>query len=85
MERLLFVCPKTGRKIDAGVETDIGTLLRIEEKTLRAHCPACGGWHEWTVREAFLVEGTWERVGGADAVEQPRPLRRRVLCRDRGA
>jgi hypothetical protein len=54
MERLLFVCPKTGRDVDVGVETEIETLLRIKSKTLRARCPACGDEHEWTVREAAL-------------------------------
>jgi hypothetical protein len=60
MERLMFVCPKTGRTIDAGVETDIGTLLRIENKALRAYCPACDGWHEWVVRDAFLAKARLE-------------------------
>jgi hypothetical protein len=38
MERLIFVCPTTGRDVDVGIETEIGTLLRIREKTLRARC-----------------------------------------------
>ncbi len=54
MERLLFVCPKTGRQIDVGVETEIDTLLRIKGKMLRAACPACGRSHEWPVSEAAL-------------------------------
>jgi endogenous inhibitor of DNA gyrase (YacG/DUF329 family) len=54
MERLIFVCPTTGREVDVGVETEIGTLLRIRMNTVRALCPACGKWHEWPVRDAFL-------------------------------
>jgi hypothetical protein len=42
MEHLFFVCPTTRREVDSGVETEIGTLLRIREQTLRAHCSACG-------------------------------------------
>ena len=56
MERLFFACPATGRAIDVGVETEIGTLLRIKSKTLRARCPACGQWHEWQVRDAVLAQ-----------------------------
>lgn len=54
MERLIFVCPETGREVDVGIETEIGTLLRIKSNTLRAPCPACGQKHEWIVRDAAL-------------------------------
>ena len=56
MERLMFVCPKTGRVVDVGIETEIGTLLRIKSKTLRSRCPACGQSHEWKVAEAVLPQ-----------------------------
>ena len=39
MEHLIFVCPTTGHEVDSGVESEIGTLLRIREQTIRAHCP----------------------------------------------
>jgi predicted RNA-binding Zn-ribbon protein involved in translation (DUF1610 family) len=54
MEHLIFVCPATGREIDSGVESEISTLLRIRNEPVRALCPACGEWHEWPVRDAFL-------------------------------
>jgi predicted RNA-binding Zn-ribbon protein involved in translation (DUF1610 family) len=54
MERLVFICPTTGREVDSGVETEIGTLLRIREQTVRARCSACGEVHEWQVRDASL-------------------------------
>lgn len=56
MERLLFVCPTTGREVDAGIETELETLLRIRSDRLRMHCPICGEWHEWRVGEARLPE-----------------------------
>jgi transcription elongation factor Elf1 len=56
MEHLIFVCPTTGREVDSGVESEIGTLLRIREQKIRAHCPACGESHEWPVRDAFLAK-----------------------------
>jgi hypothetical protein len=55
MEHLIFVCPTTRREVDSGVETEIGTLLRIRQENVRALCPACGKWHEWQVRDAFLA------------------------------
>jgi hypothetical protein len=56
MEHLIFVCPNTKREIDSGVETEIGTLLRIRQENVRALCSACGQWHEWPVRDASLVK-----------------------------
>jgi endogenous inhibitor of DNA gyrase (YacG/DUF329 family) len=56
MEHLIFVCPTTGRQVDSGVESEIGTLLRIRNETVRVHCPECGQSHEWRVRDAFLAK-----------------------------
>ena len=54
MEKLIFVCPNTGQQVDIGVTTEIGTLLRIRSRMVRARCPACGQSHEWAVRDAQL-------------------------------
>ncbi len=54
MERLVFTCPRTGRQVDVGIESELQTLLRIRANTLRARCPACGERHEWLVGEAQL-------------------------------
>jgi hypothetical protein len=56
MEHLIFVCPTTGREIDSGIGTEIGTLLRIRQQNVRVDCPACGRPHEWPVRDAFLTK-----------------------------
>jgi endogenous inhibitor of DNA gyrase (YacG/DUF329 family) len=56
MEHLIFVCPTTGRTVDSGVETEIGTLLRIRQHKVRVLCPACGACHEWLVGDAFLAK-----------------------------
>jgi predicted RNA-binding Zn-ribbon protein involved in translation (DUF1610 family) len=56
MERLYFSCPNSGTQIDVGIESELGTLLRIRENRVRAHCPVCGDWHEWTVAEAHLAK-----------------------------
>ncbi len=55
MERLIFVCPDTREGVDVGIESEIGTLLRIRSQMVRAKCPACGQWHEWPVRDARLA------------------------------
>ncbi len=56
MESLIFICPKTDKPIDVGVETEIGTLLRIRKNIMRSRCNACGEVHEWQVRDAYLAE-----------------------------
>ena len=56
MEKLIFVCPNTERQVDVGVTTEIGTLLRIRSRVVRAQCPACGETHEWPIRDALLVQ-----------------------------
>jgi predicted RNA-binding Zn-ribbon protein involved in translation (DUF1610 family) len=38
-----------------GIESEIGTLLRIRSQTVQARCPACGQVHEWPVRDAWLA------------------------------
>jgi predicted RNA-binding Zn-ribbon protein involved in translation (DUF1610 family) len=55
MERLIFVCPKTRNGVDVGIESEIGTLLRIRSQMVRAICPACGQVHEWPVKDAWLA------------------------------
>ncbi len=54
MERLHFECPRTGRDVDAGIESELDTLLRIRGKRVCVRCSACGDVHEWRVCEAQL-------------------------------
>jgi hypothetical protein len=55
MEQLHFVCPNSGRDIDAGIGTELETLLRIKSKLIRITCPICHEQHEWHVSDALLV------------------------------
>jgi len=57
MERLCFICPNTNHRIDAGIETDLETLLRIKTKTISMVCPSCGQQHQWRVADAQLTKG----------------------------
>ena len=54
MERLHFRCPKSGRDIDVGIESELNTLLRIRHQPVRARCPICSERHEWQVCDAQL-------------------------------
>lgn len=56
MERLNFVCPRTGRQVDIGIDSELDTLLRIRHNRVVAHCPTCGERHEWRVSEARLLQ-----------------------------
>jgi predicted RNA-binding Zn-ribbon protein involved in translation (DUF1610 family) len=56
MQRLRFICPKTGQEIDVGIDSEIGTLLRIRDQEVRARCPACGEHHQWQIRDAHLSQ-----------------------------
>jgi hypothetical protein len=55
MERLYFTCPRTRQTVDAGIETELDTLLRIRSSPVRLRCPVCGERHEWQVRDAQLA------------------------------
>ena len=52
MEHLHFVCPKTGRDIDVGIDSELETLLRIRSNHVLARCPVCGEEHVWRASES---------------------------------
>jgi predicted RNA-binding Zn-ribbon protein involved in translation (DUF1610 family) len=56
MERLHFACPRSGKAIDVGIESELSTLLRIRRERVRARCPICGEHHEWRVADAELSQ-----------------------------
>jgi len=56
MERLHFICPRTGHDIDVGIDSELDTLLRIRNSRIQARCPDCGERHEWQVCEARLKQ-----------------------------
>ena len=78
MEKLYFACPKTGQRVDVGIESELGTLLRIRTNTVSASCPICGEKHEWEVGDARRSEpeGAAARLeGGARRFDAVRGLR----------
>lgn len=55
MERLYFVCPETGERVDPGIESELDTLLQIRTQEVTAQCPHCGRAHTWVVGDAQLT------------------------------
>jgi hypothetical protein len=51
---LLVPCPRTGRQVPTGIETDVQSLRASWKRMLTVDCPHCGEVHELSVREAYL-------------------------------
>jgi hypothetical protein len=71
MERLTFDCPRTGRAIDAGIQTDKATLVAVRSLRLKLDCPYCGATHDLPIQCAR----TGNAIGSAlDLVaDNPKP------------
>jgi hypothetical protein len=69
MTALMFMCPKTGRSIENGLETDRASLsIRI-----RARCPHCWETHDLSIREdGHLALSRPSGQAGAYAVNKRR-------------
>jgi len=56
MGTIFTTCPKTGREIATGIETDSLTLLRVPAFSSSIHCPHCGEQHAWAQADAWIQE-----------------------------
>ena len=57
MGTILFECPKTGRPVSTGIETQPISFCRLSETWLEVYCPLCGHFHGakvWLAEETFL-------------------------------
>ena len=45
MGTILFECPKTGRAVSTGIETQPISFCRLSETWLEVYCPLCGHFH----------------------------------------
>ncbi len=45
MGTILFECPKTGRPVSTGIETEPISFCRLTETWLEVYCPLCGYFH----------------------------------------
>src|SRR5262244_1368903 len=58
MTSLIVRCPKTGRELSTGIETD--GIDRLPKVGTRMRCPLCGGEHFWTSKEVWFAESARE-------------------------
>jgi hypothetical protein len=58
MTSLIVRCPKTGRELSTGIETD--GVDRLPKVGTRMRCPLCGGEHFWTSKEVWFAESARE-------------------------
>jgi hypothetical protein len=56
MGLIVLRCPVTCRDYTIGIEIDRRSFDRLPEMRFKAHCPHCDGRHDWTPRQARLVE-----------------------------
>jgi hypothetical protein len=55
MGTLAFHCPRTGKPITSGIETDPYTLRSVRTVALRVYCPHCEAEHEFHAEDGALV------------------------------
>lgn len=55
MGAIMIRCPKTDQLIPVGIDTDKDSFLGLPEiPATPVHCPACGGRHAWSKKDAVL-------------------------------
>ncbi len=71
MNPLVFQCPKTGHKLDTGLDIHIHrpSLRNVQPITLQVLCPLCGNRHVWKLADGWIREprpqqrtGEWRQV-----------------------
>jgi hypothetical protein len=56
MSMVMVRCPRLGRPISTGIETDLESFKSIPDVLSKVYCADCGLEHVWWPREAFLEE-----------------------------
>ena len=55
MGAIMIRCPKTDELIPVGIDTDRDTFATLPDVAAKAvQCPACGGRHPWSKKDAVL-------------------------------
>jgi endogenous inhibitor of DNA gyrase (YacG/DUF329 family) len=55
MSTIWIVCPKSGKDVSTGIETDAVSFAALPGWTLTLTCPACGKIHPWADMQGHLV------------------------------
>ena len=78
---IAIFCPRTGREVSTGIETDRDGFQRLKPVVVRMKCQACGSEHVWSKATARLVEpvvvSTHVAKPSAPAPPPPAPVRSR--------
>jgi hypothetical protein len=53
---IAIYCPRTGREVSTGVESDREAFQKLRPVVTRMKCPACGSEHVWSKATARVVE-----------------------------
>jgi transcription elongation factor Elf1 len=53
---LQYRCPHTNVLVDTGILTEPATLKKTWNNSLNVHCPHCGMYHHFRVRDAFIEQ-----------------------------
>ena len=65
MAALIFTCPKTGRPIESGIETDRASLSGVQSVRIHVRCPHCWEEHDQRIRDVHLASGAYVSLGEA--------------------
>ena len=65
MAALIFSCPRTGRPIESGIETDRASLSHVQMIRIRVRCPYCWEEHDRTIRDSHLAATAYGTLDGA--------------------
>ena len=57
MGKIMIKCPSTGKDIPTGMEADKTAFELSDYKNHSVMCPVCGKSHNWSKKDAWLVEG----------------------------
>ena len=57
MGAIMIRCPATNELIPVGIDADRDTFAGLPDvKAAPVHCPACGGKHSWSKKDAILEQ-----------------------------
>jgi hypothetical protein len=54
MGELVFLCPKTAREIETGINTDRDSIARTRRRTIYLDCPHCQQIHSFKVAQGWV-------------------------------
>lgn len=47
-------CPETDQEVPIGIKMDLHSLALLPTSAMKLNCPACGGRHLWSKKDAYL-------------------------------